>query len=63
MKLADRKTQIENNSQYNAIMKRIDVLMRKGESNLTNTDAVELRALALAAEAYEKSFIPSLPGN
>jgi len=37
-------------------MKKIDVLMRKGEKNLTEKEAEEIRMLALAAQAYEKSI-------
>ena len=37
-------------------MKKIDVLMKKGENNLTSKEAEELRTLALAAQSYEKSI-------
>lgn len=37
-------------------MKKIDALMKKGENHLTNKKAEELRTLALAAQAYEKSI-------
>jgi HTH-type transcriptional regulator / antitoxin HigA len=37
-------------------MKKIDALMKKGEKNLTSKEAEELRILALAAQAYEKSI-------
>ncbi len=47
---------IENEKDYNAIMKKIDALMKKGEVNLTDKEAEELRILALAAQAYEKSI-------
>jgi hypothetical protein len=37
-------------------MKKIDALMKSGESTLTSKEAEELRTLALAARAYEKSI-------
>jgi len=54
--MANRKTKIESEKGYNATMKKIDVLMKKGEYNLTNKEAEELRTLALTAQAYEKSI-------
>jgi HTH-type transcriptional regulator/antitoxin HigA len=54
--MANRKKKIENEREYNATMKKIDVLMRKGEKNLTEKEAEEIRMLALAAQAYEKSI-------
>jgi len=54
--MANRKIKIENAREYNAIMKKIDALMKKGENNLTDDAANELRSLALAAQTYEKSI-------
>ena len=54
--MANRKTKIENEKEYNATMKKIDALMKKGEKNLTDKEAEEIRTLALAAQAYEKSI-------
>ena len=48
--------QIENERDYNATMKKIDASMKKGEASLTDKEAEELRILALAAQAYEKSI-------
>lgn len=47
---------IETEKDYNATMKKIDALMKKGENNLTDKEAEDLRILALAAQAYEKSI-------
>ena len=47
---------IENEKDYNETMKKIDALMKKGEANLTNKEAQDLRILALAAQAFEKSI-------
>lgn len=47
---------VENESEYNALMKKIDGLMKKGENNLSDNEAEELRAMALAAHAYEKTI-------
>src|SRR5882672_3797717 len=54
--MANRKVKIESEKDYNATMKKIDALMKKGEANLTDKEAEELRILALAAQAYEKSI-------
>src|SRR5580704_8051440 len=54
--MANRKKKIENEREYNATMKKIDALMRKGEKNLTDKEAEEIRTLALAAQSYEKSM-------
>lgn len=54
--MANRKIKIEDERTYNATMKKIDALMRKGEKNLTDKEAEEIRVLALAAQAYEKSI-------
>ena len=47
---------IENEKDYNATMKKIDALMKKGEANSTDKEAEQLRIPALAAQAYEKSI-------
>ena len=51
--MANRK--INTEQAYNAAMKKIDALMKKGEDNLTSAEARSLRTQALAAQAYEKS--------
>ncbi len=52
----NRKIKIGNEKDYDATMKKINVLMKKGEKNLTRKETDELRTLALAAQAYEKSI-------
>ena len=54
--MAKHTVKIENEKEYNASMKKIDALMKKGESKLTNKEANELRMLSLAAQAFEKSI-------
>jgi HTH-type transcriptional regulator / antitoxin HigA len=54
--MANRKIKIENDKEYNVTMKKIDALMKKGEAKLTDKEANEIRTLALAAQAYEKSI-------
>ncbi len=54
--MAKHTVKIETEKEYNASMKKIDALMKKGESKLTGKEANELRTLALAAQAYEKSI-------
>ncbi|HEY4150015.1 MAG TPA: hypothetical protein VGM41_13845 [Chitinophagaceae bacterium] len=47
---------METAKEYNAIMSRIDALMKKGENNLAASEAKELGNMALAAQQYEKSI-------
>lgn len=54
--MPNRKSKVETEKQYNAAMKKIDALMKKGENNLTDQEAGELRILALAAQEYEKTI-------
>ena len=44
-----------NNTDYNGIMSRIDKLMSKGSANVSKTELVEIRKLALVAQQYEQS--------
>jgi len=53
--MKDRRYKIEGAKEYNSAMKRIDELMRQGE-DMSNKDAIELRTLAMAAHAYEKTL-------
>ena len=52
--MAKLKFKIEGNKEYNTAMKRIDGLMHQGEE-MGVKDEAELRILALAAQAYEKT--------
>ena len=54
--MTNHKMKSGNERDYQATMKKIDALMKKGEKNLTKKEAEEIRALALAAQAYEKSI-------
>jgi len=54
--MANRKTNIATEKEYVATMSKLDTLMKKGEKNLTDKEAQEIRTLALAAQAYEKSI-------
>jgi HTH-type transcriptional regulator/antitoxin HigA len=47
---------IKTEAQYKKTMDEILVLMNKGEANLSKGQTDKLRALALAAQAYEKSI-------
>ncbi|HEV2482449.1 MAG TPA: helix-turn-helix domain-containing protein [Puia sp.] len=52
--MANRKALIVTKRDYDATMRKIDTLMKKGEKNLTDEQAEEIRTLSLAAQAYEK---------
>lgn len=56
--MANRKTKIVSEEQYNATMSEIDVLMKKGEKNLTPKEVEKLRNIAVAAEQYEEVHYP-----
>ncbi len=45
---------ITSDTQYDAVMARIDELMEKGSKNVSKTELSEIRRLAVAAQAYEK---------
>jgi HTH-type transcriptional regulator/antitoxin HigA len=47
---------ITSDKAYQATMEKIDGLMKIGEAKLKPAQAAELRLLALAAQAYEKSM-------
>lgn len=47
---------ITSDKAYQAAMEKIDALMKIGEAKLKPAQAAELRLLALAAQAYEKSM-------
>lgn len=43
-------------AEYKKVMDEILTLMNKGEGNLTKKESNQLRSMALAAQAYEKSI-------
>ncbi len=45
---------IASETDYNAVMAKIDKLMAKGSANVTKSELADIRALALKAQAYEK---------
>ncbi len=49
------KTKIQTETDYKVAMSKIDALMKKGEANLTDKEANDLREMALSAQAYEKN--------
>jgi len=52
------RTKIHSKEVYNATMKEIDFLMKKGEGNLSTAELKRLKALAVAAETYEDTYEP-----
>ena len=60
----NRKKQIKSKEAYDLAMKEIDMMMQRGESNLSEKEIVRLRILAEAAERYEDTHDPlPLPGS
>ena len=64
MKNTQLKYKITAESEYASLLARIDVLMRKGEKNVTPEESEEIRAIDLALQTYEQGIytIPS-PGT
>ncbi len=54
----DRKHKIATEKEYNATMREIDALMKKGENNLTAAETKKLGVMAQAAELFEDEFYP-----
>lgn len=49
---------IETKAQYNAAMKSINIIMRKGEKNLNAKELAQLKVMAEAAENFEDFHFP-----
>lgn len=49
---------ISNENEYNLVMQRINLLMKKGETNLNAKEKKELSNLAVAAERFEDTRYP-----
>ena len=54
----NRRIQIKSKEAYDATMKEIDQLMKRGEVNLSSKELIRLRSLAEAAELYEDTHDP-----
>lgn len=54
----NKKQKIKTNEVYEVTMREIDLLMKKGETNLSDAELKRLRMLAEAAEEYEDTFEP-----
>ncbi|MFI5137367.1 MAG: helix-turn-helix domain-containing protein [Sphingobacteriales bacterium] len=50
----EREKTINNESDYNAVMAKIDYLMAKGSQNVSKDELADIRTLALAAQKYEQ---------
>jgi HTH-type transcriptional regulator / antitoxin HigA len=59
--MAQHKMKIETEKEYDKVMSKIDLLMKRGETTLTDKEVDDLRGMALMAQAYEKDVykIPS----
>ena len=56
--MANRKIKIANKHEYNAALKEVDLLMKKGESKLKPPELQKLRTIAEAVEEYEETYLP-----
>ena len=57
-KLKTASKKIETKAQYNAAMKNINNIMRKGEKNLNAKELAQLKTMAEAAEDFEDFHFP-----
>jgi HTH-type transcriptional regulator/antitoxin HigA len=46
---------IVNESEYNQVMNKIDILMAKGSDNVSKDELMEIRSLAQSAQTYEQN--------
>jgi len=46
---------IKNEKQFDATVKRVELLMNKGSLNLTANELIEIRSLSLAAQEHENN--------
>lgn len=58
VKLAGSKNEIKSKEAYDLVMGEIDVIMKRGEANLSSKELDRLRSLAEAAEVYEDTHHP-----
>jgi|GEM_PF-5526922 len=56
--ITNKKAKIQSKHVYNVTMQEIDLLMEKGEANLTKAELKRLQTLAEAAETYEDTYNP-----
>ena len=55
---------IKDESDYTAVMAKIDTLMAKGSENVSKEELAEIRALALAAQLYEQQqYVVAAPST
>ena len=54
--MAQLKINIKTEKEYKEAMLKIDALMKKGEADLTDKEVADLKKMAVAAQAYEKSI-------
>ncbi len=47
-------SKIKNNSDYNAVMTKIDALMAKGSESVSPKELAEIKRLAIAIQSYEQ---------
>lgn len=45
---------IQTESQHKAALKKVDVLMKKGEKNVTPAESAQIRTLAMEIQAFEQ---------
>lgn len=57
-----KKIKVSSEAEYSTLMKQIDILMKKGENNLSSVELKRLRVMSEVAEAWEDTkFTFSVP--
>src|ERR1041384_4503687 len=52
------KYKVTNDREHAALLEQVDVLMKKGERNVTPEESQEIRQMGLALQAYEMEVYP-----
>jgi HTH-type transcriptional regulator/antitoxin HigA len=58
MKNETSKYKVTNEQEHAELLARVDVLMRKGEENVTSDESQEIRQMGLALQTYEIEIYP-----
>jgi len=61
MKTEILKYKVKNEQQHAELLAQVDVLMRKGEKNVTSEESEEIRQMGLALQEYELEVYPISP--
>jgi HTH-type transcriptional regulator/antitoxin HigA len=49
---------LKTENEYQSALNELDTLMKKGEDNITDSEATKIETLALSIQSYEESYYP-----